>query len=215
MGQLIPKYPKAVFMDLGANIGVYTVSAAILGYKVMAFEPIRDTLTALTQTVAANNLQSNVEVFPYGLLDKRYKSISAELTSGMNNHGATKLLVDTACNHPSDVQIATLDDLLPYMEKTGIKQVVMKMDMEGSEPRAIMGGLKFMEQIDIPFIIMEFHNIAATLRGDPWSDDFKMAAMFLKVMDKKFTPHSLASDKWMGSVKDAYLWEEDILWRKK
>ena len=35
--------------------------------------------------------------------------------------------------------------------------------MEGSEARAILGGQTFLKQIDVPVILMEFHNLASIL----------------------------------------------------
>ena len=51
--------------------------------------------------------------------------------------------------------MATLDDLLPVFERQGIKEAVMKIDCEGSEPKVIAGGKKFLSIIDVPYISME------------------------------------------------------------
>jgi 2-polyprenyl-3-methyl-5-hydroxy-6-metoxy-1,4-benzoquinol methylase len=38
---------EVVFMDIGANLGTFTLSAASLGFKVYAFEPMPSNINAL------------------------------------------------------------------------------------------------------------------------------------------------------------------------
>ena len=38
-GDILPRYPEAALIDIGAHMGMYTVSAAKLGRRVFAFEP--------------------------------------------------------------------------------------------------------------------------------------------------------------------------------
>ena len=66
---VFPKFPNAAFMDIGANIGAYTISAGILGRNVFAFEPMPETLKSLSHSLALNHLLDRVVVYPYGLLD--------------------------------------------------------------------------------------------------------------------------------------------------
>ena len=51
--------------------------------------------------------------------------------------------------------VATLDDLLPLFQKLGISEALMKIDCEGSEPKVISGGMKFLSTIQVPYISME------------------------------------------------------------
>ena len=83
---VFPKFPNAAFVDIGANIGVYTISAGVLGGKVFAVEPMPETLKSLSQSVAVNSLLDRVSVYPYGLMDKK-SCVYPELFESGNNKG--------------------------------------------------------------------------------------------------------------------------------
>ena len=68
------EFPQAVFIDAGANIGVYTVSAAVLGRTVFAFEPVREYFKALSHSVAVNKLSKKVHLYNYALMEKESDS---------------------------------------------------------------------------------------------------------------------------------------------
>ena len=52
--------------------GAYTISAALLGRKVFAFEPMPSTFKALYHSVAVNGLQDRVQVFNYAAMEASY-----------------------------------------------------------------------------------------------------------------------------------------------
>ena len=68
---VFPKFPNAAFLDIGANIGVFAISAGFLGRKVFAFEPMPETLKSLSHSLALNKLLDKVDLYPYGIMDKR------------------------------------------------------------------------------------------------------------------------------------------------
>ena len=53
--------PGDLFLDVGANVGTYTVNAASLRASVIAFEPAHDTAALLRENVALNGYD-DVEV---------------------------------------------------------------------------------------------------------------------------------------------------------
>ncbi|HEX2542313.1 MAG TPA: FkbM family methyltransferase [Caldimonas sp.] len=62
-----------VFMDIGANIGIYSIAAALRTSGsgiVYAFEPHKVNSLALLRNVGANGLQDRVRVFSCGLSDR-------------------------------------------------------------------------------------------------------------------------------------------------
>src|SRR4030042_5248587 len=56
-----------VFVDVGANIGLYTCIACSLGKYVLAVEPQSQNLECLYANIKYNNWQKSTEVFPLGL----------------------------------------------------------------------------------------------------------------------------------------------------
>jgi FkbM family methyltransferase len=56
--------PGDVFVDIGANVGYYTLVAAMKGCHVVSVEPVPSTVAVLWVNIRLNNLK-NVELVPY------------------------------------------------------------------------------------------------------------------------------------------------------
>ncbi len=59
--------PESLFWDVGASVGSYTLIAASLGHRVVAFEPFLPSAGELQQNVWTNELSHLVEVHPTAL----------------------------------------------------------------------------------------------------------------------------------------------------
>jgi tRNA G37 N-methylase Trm5 len=53
-------FPQAVVIDVGANIGFFTVLAAAMGHTVIAVEPNAESVRRLRKGVMLNGLQDKV-----------------------------------------------------------------------------------------------------------------------------------------------------------
>jgi FkbM family methyltransferase len=131
-----------VVLDIGANIGWFTlVAAKHIGPagQVHAFEPRPETARMLKRTIADNNLQSMIHVWEYALSDKAGELY---LTWGSNtdNPGGSFLSgtqgsdIRPAGHDAARVIACRLDDILP-----GIAPDIVKIDVEGAEPMALAG----------------------------------------------------------------------------
>ena len=71
------------------------------------------------------------------------------------------------------------------------------MDIEEAEPYAILGGQKFLEQIDIPYFSMEFQNMASRLRSKRPEDRLKKEAIhnLLRIMTGRFYPTTISGQR--------------------
>jgi len=143
--------PGDVFIDVGANIGWYSVHAAkIVGPngKVVAFEPEPNNLALLHRNVQVNGL-SNV------IVDSRALSKEAgsfKLYLEKNNLGMHSLVVEHDGKQYIDVQTMRFDD---YWKNQGEIKLV-KIDTEGAEGMILEGmrdTLKSQKNLEI---IMEF-----------------------------------------------------------
>ena len=65
------KAPNTVFVDIGANIGYFTLFAAAEGVPVVAFEPIAANYRLLSKSVEENNCQNLVRTFMIPLSDTK------------------------------------------------------------------------------------------------------------------------------------------------
>lgn len=122
--------PGGVFYDIGANVGFYSLLAAVLigAGQVYAFEPLPANLRYLRKHLELNRAQ-NVKVFEMAISDERgMVSFATEETRGMGH-------LQPGGN--ASVQTSTLDALL--CEQKIAAPDYIKMDIEGAEFRALLG----------------------------------------------------------------------------
>lgn len=63
--------PDDIYVDIGANIGIYTIfAAAVRGVRTYAFEPEAQNFAALNRNIIYNNLHEKVTAFPIALSDE-------------------------------------------------------------------------------------------------------------------------------------------------
>ncbi|KAH3721079.1 hypothetical protein DPMN_063994 [Dreissena polymorpha] len=145
--------PRLVFLDLGCNVGVYTIAVAKFGRPVTALDANRKNLEMLTTSLQKGNITGMVMLIWNALSDKAEtvgfkednRNIGGlQMVSGVTN---TTLLGDSN----SSVAIV-LDDLVPLFRN---KSVFIKMDIETYDLKAIMGGKKFFEQVDVKYMFMD------------------------------------------------------------
>lgn len=143
--------PGKVFIDVGANFGVYTLVASKLvgeAGRVIAFEPTAESFAILRQNLALNHL-ANVHAFQVALAETRGK---AWLYHGWDPVG-NSLGMDPLCGGDGEeVQKETLDNIL---EKNGVDRVdVIKVDVEGAEELVLRGATRNLTE-HRPVVIFE------------------------------------------------------------
>jgi len=142
--QLILRQTKAgdVVVDVGANIGYYTVLLAEKAKKVYAFEPDKTNFEILKKNIEANKLK-NVILVNAAVGSKDEEKI---LYKSKENLGDHKLFGE---GKKEKVKIVKLDNFLE--EKVNL----MKIDTQGWEPEVIEGAKKIIEK-DKPIIFFEY-----------------------------------------------------------
>jgi FkbM family methyltransferase len=134
--------PGMVFIDGGANEGVYTVfAAARLGPtgRVIAVEPSPRELARLRRNLALNKMR-RVTVVDAALADRpgSVLLLVAETKHGGQNTLGAFAYHGVASVETREVQAITLDELAA---EHGLTQLdVLKLDVEGAELRALQGG---------------------------------------------------------------------------
>lgn len=151
---VLPRFlrPGDVFLDCGANIGLFSLAAARLvgdAGQVIAFEPAPDTRLTLLRNVVVNSA-SQVTVLPYALSD--HVGWADFVVMGRNGG-----LSSFAPEKPSEgrtvaVELAVLDDLLPTALLDRV--TMMKVDVEGAEAALLQGAAHLLERVR-PAILIE------------------------------------------------------------
>ena len=134
--------PGNTFLDLGANIGYYSVlTSKVVGQngKVFAFEPDPQNLNFLKKNVALNQA-NNVQIVEAAVGKTIRKQ---ELRQDLSNPGESTL-AQTKNGSKVKVKVTTLDK---FLNQAQIKKTdVVKIDIEGAEIDALKGGQKFLQK---------------------------------------------------------------------
>jgi FkbM family methyltransferase len=134
--------PGDTFIDVGANVGTYTIWAAELGAEVIALEPAEDTFALLEENVALNNYPINTIRAAAGA-----NCGTARFTSGRDsvNHLDPQGSVE--------ITTVTIDSISPDRTVAG-----MKIDVEGFEIEVLRGSEKALSEHRIRLIQLEWNS---------------------------------------------------------
>ena len=153
--QVVSKLKEGdVFVDLGANIGYFTLmAAAIVGQKghVHAFEPIKGNVELLAKSLEENAFQ-NVTIYPIAVAEER-TTFKLDLCGSASNSRVLDLSESSAVEDELEhiVEAYPLDEVLKECSRID----TIKMDIEGAEARAWMGMKEIVQRFE-PEIIFEF-----------------------------------------------------------
>jgi FkbM family methyltransferase len=148
--------PGMIFFDVGANAGVFAISAAkkIGGNGVFAFEPCSSTCELLKRNLLLNRL-ADVNVVQMALGDSvgvGMLQVNAPGKDGLNTLGQATHPGSKVVGQES-VRITTAD---VFMKDHKIPRVdVMKVDIEGAELMMFRGARELLERADAPVILYE------------------------------------------------------------
>ena len=164
---------NSVVVDVGANIGYYTLLLAKVCKKVYAFEPDFDCFKILLKNIAENKLQ-NVVAINKAVSDK--KEVRA-MIKDKSNLGNSRLDIRCQISDIRKIETVKLDDEI--REKVDL----IKIDVQGWEPKVIMGAKKMIKKYK-PILFLEFNG------------DYKMI-LFLK----KYYNNIFMIDYWFYILK--------------
>lgn len=146
--------PGMTVFDVGANLGIYTLTAAArvgASGAVHAFEPVPDNFAYLSDSVRLSK-QGNVTLNRVAVAD-RCDRVRMHLAENPKHAGWHSLAPSPDRTCPIEVDCITLDD---YAESHGIRRVdFIKMDVEGAELLALRGAAGLLRGPDPPLIQAE------------------------------------------------------------
>ncbi|CAN5214036.1 FkbM family methyltransferase [soil metagenome] len=139
--------PDDLFVDVGANVGSYTILAcAAVGARGCSIEPVPATFHRLVENVRLNHLESSVDCFNVGI-----SSAPGNLRfSSDMDVGNRALVKDEQRAGDIEVPATTLDALL-----AGRSPRLIKIDVEGYESAALAGAGTTLRNPDLHAVIME------------------------------------------------------------
>jgi FkbM family methyltransferase len=133
-----------LFIDVGANVGAYTIWAAELGAEVIALEPAPDTFRLLQENIALNGYPVTAVRAAAG-----DHCGTARFTAGLDAGNRV------APDGPAVTELVTVDSLLGDRRATG-----MKIDVEGFEIDVLRGAARALAEHRIGLIQIEWNEMS-------------------------------------------------------
>jgi FkbM family methyltransferase len=151
--------PDLDIIDIGANVGFYTVGGAKLLSKgrVLAVEPAPAAFARLQENVLKNKVEHRVLLFN-GLISSRTGYENLQTITGREEYSSIGSM-----SHPSigssayqsvTVQAMKLDDLVIRHQ---LRPALLKIDVEGAEPQVFAGARDTLERYR-PVVLCEVSN---------------------------------------------------------
>ncbi|XP_045179513.2 uncharacterized protein LOC123539099 [Mercenaria mercenaria] len=205
---------KMTFIDIGANMGYFSLLAASIGHDVVSVEPWDQHIQKLVHSIHINKFENKITIVNNAISNSR-----RELhfyVPWPNNQGAARLVLgnqNVENNQRFSANSITLNDLANLIQT---KDIVMKIDIEGHECRALEKADVIFDRFNVIFISMEW--VVMRLYRDkygtacPPENIQKMLEMLTR---RGFVPYSFRnniqldpyeSDKWMY---------DDIYWKPR
>ena len=209
----LKRYPKSKFLDIGANIGMHTLVVAKLGYDVIAVEPKLNTIKRLHKSVNLNGLKSRITLVTNGISDVRNNLTL--YSNGFNQGGAT-VIKEASSHRKETIKTIFMDDLLEVIHSG--EQLVVKMDIEGSECHALVHSQRFFSSVKVNVIFMEWLKMKENLRKNV--DTKLIRGMVKKLRSLGFEPRAVdpsfayTNQKVFFRLEDKIMlkWPNDIVW---
>ena len=178
---------EAIFFDVGANIGVYSLYAASMKAKVYSFEPEAQNYALLNRNIELNRLQNRVTAFNFALNRKFGLELlqvsSTEVGNALHSVG----------DHPSPYSTSpapfrqgiasySLDQLVYDLGLPPPNHI--KIDVDGIEPDIISGASKILADDHLRTLLVELDETNVTHQAlVP-----KIQAFGLNLISKKACP---------------------------
>jgi len=162
-------------LDIGANIGWHSIFLGKYGYQILSFEPSDINIYILRKNYCLNpNL--NIVFIKKGLYNEEKKCDHYILRGNVGNG---MILCDNNVTVPADliksgeIIITKLSNYIEFLSRRNL--ALIKIDIEGSEGKAIESGIELITNYHVPFIFLEFTPKSLRLHG---TDPMKFLEMF-------------------------------------
>ena len=154
--------PGSVLLDVGANVGMYTIFAAVISEaRVFAFEPESQNYGLLCRNIVGNNLSDRVTAFCCALSDEaKFSTIHlSDFTIGGSCHSFDEArdfrLEEKKFPFIQGCFSARIDQLIA----DGVMPVPnhIKLDVDGFEHKVINGAPETLKKADVRSLIIEIN----------------------------------------------------------
>lgn len=145
-----------LFIDVGANVGFYSLLAARASgkkVKTTAFEPALENRKTFLTAVNANKLNENITVLPYAVGSQIGTATLHHSALGSGGHRIEPVKT-MPTSQTETVQTTTLNEIQKKYAPS-YTSTLIKIDVEGFEHAVIEGGAEWLSHPQAPIILIE------------------------------------------------------------
>jgi FkbM family methyltransferase len=135
-----------VFIDVGANMGCYSILSSLPKARTYAIEPVPETFEILRRNIELNHAESITTILNYGVSDTNGK-----LFFSTDNNTINHVVADQT-DGSVEVDVVRLDDII-LLNSAGL----LKIDVEGYEYFALQGAIDLLKNPLLKGIIIELN----------------------------------------------------------
>ena len=200
-------------IDLGANIGVFSLVAAAMGHHVVAVEPYISNVIRLHAAAQQAGTAHLITLLRNGISDE---CGNATIRKGGDNQGDTRLergVKPCIGSCPDTVSFIKMNDLLPFLSTN---RAVIKIDIQGYEHYAFLQSLKLLNSLLIPCIYMEWMEMRKHYIPSTHTHDSDLVWNLLQTLQShKFIPYTLDTEGGQSlNIHEWPDWPDNIVWRR-
>ena len=146
-------HPKSNFLDIGANIGVFSLYAAKRGHNIISIEPESLNFAALNININDNNFNNNIRAYPFSIdSEKKIGMLElSELNWGKSGHNFNNKTIDKKkfLQGSYGFSIDTLAEEINFVPD------YVKVDVDGNELKVLNGMKKLLKNKSVTSILVE------------------------------------------------------------
>jgi FkbM family methyltransferase len=155
---------KIIFWDIGANIGLYSIYAALKfkNIEVVSFEPSTSNLRVLSRNISINKLENKIKINQFPLTNKENKYLimkEGDFVEGgaLNSFGEGFNFEGNSFNAQNNYQVYGTS--INYLLSSNILLIpdYIKIDVDGLEHFILEGGDKFLSDKKVKSISIEIN----------------------------------------------------------
>ncbi|KAL6532186.1 hypothetical protein OROGR_014156 [Orobanche gracilis] len=148
---------NGIFVDVGANVGMATFAAAVMGFRVLAFEPVFENLQRICDGIYFNRVGELVQVFEAAASNTigniTFHKLVGRLDNSAVSAAGAKMAFKSNEGIALQVRSIPIDEVIRESERV----LLLKIDVQGWEYHVLKGASKLLSRKkgEAPYLIYE------------------------------------------------------------